>query len=236
MGIFNKYFDKKCNCIKKLYSRSYRLLTKYKHHEVSNIIHLRKNIKYDKKYDKKDISNNEKLAKAKNKQSNRSLLNKAEYYTEVIDYNNGMFDGKHFHFEKKWIKKKDYDDLVEKNRRIRDIYLKKRKFRSYAFGIAIYFLFFLFGIGIPILKGLESSSILKDKGPFALIWKIIEPMLNLAEPKEKAAQAAKAAGFAYFYLITFGVLIIILAAILLITIPKILRNNEKYTKIKLMNE
>ncbi|SBT01639.1 hypothetical protein PMALA_082720 [Plasmodium malariae] len=81
-------------------------------------------------YEKKNISNNKEGTKGKNKEYYKSSLNKAQLYTEVMDYNNGMFDGKHFHFEKKFIRKKDYDYILQKSRRIHDIDLKKIKFRS----------------------------------------------------------------------------------------------------------
>ncbi|SBS93846.1 Plasmodium exported protein (Pm-fam-a like), unknown function, partial [Plasmodium malariae] len=116
-------------------SRSYRLLAKYKQNKDSNISCLK---------EEKTFSGN--MNEGKNSQSNRSPLNKAQYYTEIIDYDNGMFDGKHFHFEKKLIKKKDYDDLLEIKRRICDIALKKIKFRKYRYGAFMIFLFFLFAI------------------------------------------------------------------------------------------
>ncbi|SBS99760.1 hypothetical protein PMALA_072260, partial [Plasmodium malariae] len=67
----------------------------------SNILELEQNMKNNTKCKKKDIAINEKEEKDKNKKSNKSSLNKAQYYTEVIDYNNEMVDGKHFHFRKK---------------------------------------------------------------------------------------------------------------------------------------
>ncbi|SBS94645.1 Plasmodium exported protein (Pm-fam-a like), unknown function, partial [Plasmodium malariae] len=131
-------------------------MAKCKQDKDSNILELEQNIKNNTKCKKKDIAINEKGEKDKNKKSNKSSLNKAQYYTEVIDYNNGMFDGKHFHFEKKWIKKKDYDNFLERNRRICDISLRKIRFRKYSIGIAMFFIFLLLGIGIPILSSLPS--------------------------------------------------------------------------------
>lgn len=82
-----------------------------------------------------------KADKRKSKQTNRSLLKNAEYYTDVIDYNNGLFDEKHVHIDKKWIKQKGYNDFLEKRRRIGDIALKKIKFRNYGFGVVMFFFF-----------------------------------------------------------------------------------------------
>ncbi|SBT85969.1 fam-m protein [Plasmodium malariae] len=236
---FNESLDEICKFDKKLYIGNNRLLAKYIQNKDLNISGLKENIPYNTDYEKKDIYNNERGTRGKNKQSNRNLLNKAEYYTEVVDYNSGMFDGKHFHFEKKWIKKKDYDTFLEKNRRIKNIALKKIKFRSYGFGIAIFFFFFLMGIGLPILRAYESI-----EGafftPFKTCWEFIYEGLHLETfiPKIKIQTTSQEIipGAEYFFLGTFVVFIILLAALIIVAIPKILRNNEKYKKIKYMSE
>ncbi|SBS99199.1 Plasmodium exported protein (Pm-fam-a like), unknown function [Plasmodium malariae] len=177
------------------------------------------------KSDKENISINIKRNNRRNKQSNSSLLNNATYYTEVVDYNNVMFDGKHFHFEKRWIKKKDYNTFLEKNNRIRNITLRKIKFKNYGFGVSIFFIFFLLGIGLPILKALQSYNVLTDKLAFMKsFWEYVEKPFTYIVNGEEA------------FVLFFFVLIIILGAIIVIAIPKILRNNEKYKKIKLMTE
>ncbi|SBT00355.1 Plasmodium exported protein (Pm-fam-a like), unknown function, partial [Plasmodium malariae] len=202
---------------RKLDIRNYRLLAKCKEKKGSNIVELNEDIANNLKCEKNSLYNNETVLTKKNKKSNRYPLNKAQYYTEVTDYNNGIFDGKYFHFEKKLIKKKDYDTFLEKKRRIRDITLKKIKFRSYGFGIVIFFLFFLFGIGLPILHGFEYLN-------------------NVLSPLEKLLESAGEGVKKYSFLISFGILIIILSVIILVAIPKILKNNEKYKKIKYMTE
>ncbi|SBS93707.1 Plasmodium exported protein (Pm-fam-a like), unknown function [Plasmodium malariae] len=223
-----------------LYRRNHRLLAKYKQDKESNSVRPKGWQQNYEEYQKKDISYNEKRVKDKNKQSNRSLLNKEEYYTEVVDNNNGMFDGKYFHFEKKMIKNKDYNYFLEKKRRICDIDLKKTKFRSYGFGVAIFFLFFLSGIGLPLLRAYES---VKDSSftPFKICWEFIYNTLNLETiiPKVKTVEPGSVAsipGVDYFYLVIFVVLIVTLGILLIVAIPKILRNNEKYNKIKSMTE
>ncbi|KAI4839260.1 fam-m protein [Plasmodium brasilianum] len=199
----------------KLNTRNYRLLAKCKYGMDSNIVEL-----------KSGISNSERVSIGKNKPTNRNLLNKAKYYTEFIDCNNGMFDGKYFHYEKKWIKKKDYDDFIEQNRRVRDIALKKIKFRNYGVVVALFFLFLLLGIGLPILQGQgylqTAGNFLKTQLGLDSAWNVVEECLGKAKY--------------HFFLISFVILIIILAVIIVITIPKILKNNEKYKKIKVMTE
>ncbi|KAI4838049.1 hypothetical protein MKS88_003472 [Plasmodium brasilianum] len=208
------YYNLKVN--RKLDIRNYRLLAKCKKKKDLNIVSLNEDIADNEECEKKTTYNNENVF-TKLKKPSIYPLNKAQYYTEVMNYNNGIFDGKYFHFEKKWIKKKDYDNFLENNKRIRDIKLKKIKFRSYGFGIVIFFLFFLFGIGLPILHGLEY---LKD---------VLSPLEGVLESAEGEAKK-------YSFLILFGILIIILSIMILVAIPKILKNNEKYKKIKYMTE
>ncbi|KAI4833923.1 fam-m protein [Plasmodium brasilianum] len=199
--------------------RNYRLLAKYKQDVYSSNSVLRRDMSNKLKYEKKDIHNKEKAIKEKNSKYNRSLLNQAQYYTEFNDYNNGMFDGKHFHFEKKWIKKKKYDDFFEKNKRIGNIALNNIKFRSYSFGVAIIFLIVLLVIGYPILHR------------YGLLKKAGDQILNFLKLNEKLGGVEP-----YICVILYGILIVLLSLILIIVFPKILINNEKYNKYKLMTE
>ncbi|SBS96331.1 Plasmodium exported protein (Pm-fam-a like), unknown function, partial [Plasmodium malariae] len=203
----NRYFDEYYNIGRKIYIRNSRLLAKTKQELNLNVLSL-----------KKDKPISAKQEKGNNKKSNRISLNNARYYTEVIDYNNGMFDGKHFHFEKKWIKKKNYDKFLEKNRRIYDIALKKTKFRSYGFGVALFFLLFILGIGYALLEG------------FKLLDSAGENFIKLF-----SGDIAETAG-PYVFPVLFGILIVVLSIIIITVIPKILKNNEKYVKIKLISE
>ncbi|SBS92911.1 Plasmodium exported protein (Pm-fam-a like), unknown function, partial [Plasmodium malariae] len=222
---YNKSNDRNYKHCKKFYTKSYRTLAKCKQNNNLNNVCLEEMFENNGENHQRDISNNEKCRKGKNESSNRRLLNKAQYYTEIIDYNNGTFDGKNFHFEKKWIKKKDYDCYLEKRRRICNIALKKIKLRSYGFGVFLFFLFFLLGIGIPALYGINSLNIKWsdiEKHPF---WKYFKDPIKSIVPKEIRP---------YIHIISFSILIIIISVILIVVIYKILRNNEKYNKIKLI--
>ncbi|SBT85602.1 fam-m protein [Plasmodium malariae] len=218
---FNRYFD----LDRKTNTKNYRLLAKSKRLNNSNNLEIIYDISNNAGYKKISVNNNERGDKEKKKQSNRCLLNKAQYYTEYIDYNNGIFDGKHFHFEKKWIKKKNYDNFLEKKRRIRAITLKKIKLKKYGFGVALFFIFFLMGIGLPIKRGFELSVDDLDSKRYAIEKAIIDFVKELTSLEE-----------GQIYIILFAVVFIILAIILIIAIYKIIRNNEKYNKIKLMTE
>ncbi|SBT85724.1 fam-m protein [Plasmodium malariae] len=223
---FNKFVGDNFMQCRILDKRNYRLLAKCKKDKDSNNIYLNEFFPNNDKKENKYITNNKKWNKEINTKSNKSLLNKAQYYTEVIDYNNGIFDGKHFHFEKKLIRKKDYDAFLEKKRRIRDISLKKIKFKSYRFGSAIFLLFLLLGIGLPILQGLEllknAGDAIKKLQYMDSVWSAIETCLGTAKN--------------HFFFIAFSTIIFILVVMLVIMIPKILRNNEKYNRIKAMYE
>ncbi|SCN11992.1 fam-m protein [Plasmodium malariae] len=214
------------NQSKKLSSRNYRLLAKYKQDSDSHIVCLKEGIPKNRKHEEKYIPYNVRGTKAKQKQSNKCSLSKAQYYVEVMDNNNGIFDGKHFHFERKWIRKRDYDYIIEKNKRIYDIALKKIKFRSYGFGVTLFLIFLLLGIGLPILKGLESMENILQYKPFGSFYGLLNEnkLLESVLPEK------------YFYVLLFGMIILILGVILIIAFNKILRNNEKYNKIKLMTQ
>ncbi|KAI4841364.1 hypothetical protein MKS88_000605 [Plasmodium brasilianum] len=225
MWACSKFLDGNCKVGENLNTSNYRSLAKSKKDKYSNNVSLKENFLKNGVNKQKNISNNEKEDKEKNKQSNRGLLNKAQYYTEVIDYNNAMFDGKHFHFEKKWIKKKDYDHFLKRNRRICDISLNKIRFRKYGTGVAMFFIFILLGIGIPILSSLPS---LKD------IWEKIKKIDILSSLK--AVDGWGDDVLTYLIIALFSVLMVTLAVMLIIGFYRILRNNEKYNKIKLINE
>ncbi|SBT88044.1 fam-m protein [Plasmodium malariae] len=226
VNTFNKSMDGEYTLGRKLDIKTFRLLAKCKHDKDSNILEFKQNIQNNTKCKKKDIAINEKGDKDKNKKSNKSPLNKAQYYTEVIDYNNGMFDGKHFHFEKKWIKKKDYDNFLERNRRICDISLRKIRFRKYSIGVAMFLIFLLLGIGIPILSSLPS---LKEA------WESITNNGILKTLKDNV-EAWGENVLSYLIIALFSVLMVMLAIMLIVGFYKILRNNEKYNKIKLIKE
>ncbi|KAI4837504.1 hypothetical protein MKS88_003980 [Plasmodium brasilianum] len=225
-NIFNKLLDKNCYPCEKLDTRNRRLLTKYSRDKISDVAYFKSNILHNGEYEKKDMSNNEKKVKGKFQKCNRNSLSKAQFYTEVIDSNNGMFDGKHFHFEKKWIKKKDYDHFLEKKRRICAIALKKIKFKNYGYIVVMFIIFYLFAIGIPFLGKID---FLKDG------WKSVEGD-NIWKTLCKFVDDWGKTANSYIFLTLFGILIVISIILLVRGICKILRNNEKYSKIKLITE
>ncbi|KAI4836223.1 hypothetical protein MKS88_004011 [Plasmodium brasilianum] len=223
---FNKSMDDNYKLGTKLGANTFRLLAKYHQNKDYSILGLKQNMPNITEYEKTAITINKKGAKDRNKQSNKSLLNKAQYYTEVTDYNNGMFDGKHFHFQKKWLKKKDYDNFVEKNRRIHDISLKKIKFRKYRYAVAIFFLFFFLGIGLPLSCEFKFARDVTESPGSAIDKMVMKYISGVLGIKNEG----------HIFILLYAVTFIMLAVIIIIAVYKVLRNNEKYQKIKLMTE
>ncbi|SBT87647.1 fam-m protein [Plasmodium malariae] len=223
---FNKFADAKYNHGRNLDTITFRLLARYKQDKDSHILGLKQNKSNNNEHEKYDITINEKGNKGKNKKSDKSSLNKAQYYMEVIDYNNGMFDGKHFHFEKKWIKKKDYDNFLERNRRVCDISLRKIRFRKYGIGVAMFVIFSLFAAAIDVLPRLKYLKKTLEKLETDNILKTLYEYVKTWDTTLKTS----------IYLTLYGALMLILIIVLVIGICRVLANNEKYNKIKLMSE
>ncbi|KAI4837498.1 hypothetical protein MKS88_003974 [Plasmodium brasilianum] len=99
LSTFSKTLDENCYIGRRLVTRNFQSLAKHKL-DNSNNVYLKKEFQNNGVIEKKDIYNNDNVVKVKNKKLNRSLLNKEQYYTEITDYANGIFDEKHFHMEK----------------------------------------------------------------------------------------------------------------------------------------
>ncbi|KAI4840523.1 hypothetical protein MKS88_001250 [Plasmodium brasilianum] len=222
----SKSLSQDCNIIIKLDIRNCRCLAKYKNNKDLNNTWSNEKYLNSAVHEQKDISNNIKGVKGKKKDTNKNFSNMGKYYIEVVDNNNGMFDGKYFHFEKKLIKKKDYDNYIEKKRRICDISLKKLKFRNYGYVVAVFFIISLFGIGVPVMSGMESLT--------QMLTSITS--LSFLEPLKDAIAGLDKTQKLYLFIAVFSIILIELSIIVITVIYKILRNNEKYNKIKLMNE
>ncbi|SBT00218.1 Plasmodium exported protein (Pm-fam-a like), unknown function [Plasmodium malariae] len=174
--------------------------------------------------EQKYISTDEKVAKGKNKSSNVSSLKNGQYYIKVIDYNNGFFDGKHFQFEKKWVKKIDHDDYIKRNRMIATIASKKLKFRKYRYLVYIFLPILLFGIGLPILQ--YQGLLPQGKGS-------VFEVLKLDKWWEPFVKTMLGDLRHHFFKIFFGAFLITIVILVVTVIFKILKNKEKYNKIKL---
>ncbi|SBS95627.1 Plasmodium exported protein (Pm-fam-a like), unknown function [Plasmodium malariae] len=223
--------------------RTYRLLENCVQNEYSNITGLNEEVTNIGKFLTKDISNNEKDVKVIKKPFSRSSLNKTGFYAEVIDYNNAMFDGKHLHYEKKWIEKKDYDNFVKrdrkvrymallklKDRKVRYMALLKLKYKGYGLIIALFFFFLLFGIGLPTI---QYTGFFKTIGKF---WKETLNFPGIESWGDGIYNILSEEIINNSFLISYVISIVLLVAVIVILVPKIFINNEKYKKLKLRKE
>ncbi|SBT85451.1 fam-m protein [Plasmodium malariae] len=227
--ILNKLLDEKYFVDSKLVGRACRLLGKHKHEKRSNVVWI-KELPNNGEFKKKVISNHDDMDIRKRKQSNRRSLDKTELYTEVIDYDSGMFDGKHYHYEKKWINKKDYDNILKRKRRINFVTLSKMKYKGYGLVVAIFLFLLLFGIGLPILEFSGVKETIGKSLSSATWWSPMKDFGNMLSSFLPEVILDN------IFIISYVVSIIMLAIVLVVLIPRILGNNEKYKKIKLMKE
>ncbi|SBT86100.1 fam-m protein [Plasmodium malariae] len=227
---FNKLLDEKYNHCRIFSGRTYRLLESCVQNEYSNITGLNEEVTNNGKFLTKDIYNNEKDVKVIKKPFSRSSLNKTGFYAEVIDYDNAMFDGKHLHYEKKWIEKKNYDNFVKRDRKVRYMALLKLKYKGYGLIIALFFFFLLFGIGLPTI---QYTGFFKTIGKF---WKETLGFPGIEHWEDAIYDTFSQEIINNFFLISYVISIVLLVAVIVILVPKIFINNEKYKKLKLRKE
>ncbi|SBS95342.1 Plasmodium exported protein (Pm-fam-a like), unknown function [Plasmodium malariae] len=230
MRTLKKLLNEKYIVDNKLFGRTYRLLGKHKLEKRSNVVCIKEGLPNNCVFEKKIISHHDDETISKRKQSNKNSVDKSQLYTEVIDYDSGMFDGKHYHYEKKWINKKEYDNIVKRKRRINFITLSKMKYNGYGLVIALFFFLFLLGIGLPII---EFSGVMTSIGNKLVGQAWWSSMKNFGY---KLVSLLPEFILDNIFIISYVVSIIMLAIVFVILVPRILRNNEKYKKIKLMRE
>ncbi|KAI4839829.1 fam-m protein [Plasmodium brasilianum] len=226
----NKTLDGIYNVDSKLVERAYRLLGKHKQKKRLNVVCIKEELPNNEGFEKKDISNHDDVAIRKKKRLNGSSLDKSKLYTEVIDYDSGMFDGKHYHYEKKWINKKDYDNILKRKRRINFMTLCKMKYKGYGLVVAIFLFLLLFGIGLPILEFSGVKETIRKSLISAAWW---SPMKYFGN---KLASLLTDFILDNIFILSYVVSIVMIAIVIVILVPRILRNNEKYKKIKLTKE
>ncbi|SBT85645.1 fam-l protein [Plasmodium malariae] len=136
MSTHNRSLVKFYNHDKKLFTRNYRLLEKYKKNMDAGIICLKEEIQSGVN-DKNDISYYEKCILEKKKQSNENLPRNARRYKKNVKNKSCILVTKKCSYlEKKIFKELDYVDFLKNNRTISDkfykkIIFKKRKLRFF---------------------------------------------------------------------------------------------------------
>ncbi|KAI4840607.1 fam-m protein [Plasmodium brasilianum] len=221
VSTFNKYLDYNCSDGIELFTRNYRILAKYKQYKDSYIVRLKQDILKNIESEEKILYNNEKGNNEKNPQFNRSSLNREGLYTQTKDKNDEIFDSKHLNFEQKLIKK-SISDFLEK-RRTRNIISKKIKYKSYEFGVGLFFISLLLAIGFPILHGCQVFEIawawLKSLGPLGSFCNVIKDFLGLTQFN--------------FFPIAYTVILMLLSAIFIMVAPNIFKEDGSINKLSL---
>ncbi|SBS96705.1 Plasmodium exported protein (Pm-fam-a like), unknown function, partial [Plasmodium malariae] len=141
---------------KKLYTRYYRLLAKYKQVKDSSIVCLKEDIPNGDN-NKKDIFSNEKRNTGTMKQSNGNPLYNVKGHKQSMKNKSCIFETKKYsHLEKKIFKELDYEDFLKNNRTISDKLYKKIIFKKYRLRIVLPLLLFFLLI-IPLILDLSGS-------------------------------------------------------------------------------
>ncbi|SBT01257.1 Plasmodium exported protein (Pm-fam-a like), unknown function [Plasmodium malariae] len=142
---FNKSLGEKCSVDIKLDLRTYRLLAKCKKYKNSSILGLKEEISCNRINENKDLSNNEKWEKTKNRRSHESSSKHEEVYQLAKKIKSNKFESKKCsHLEKKIFKELDYFDSLKNNRTISDkvyesLVLKKCRLRIFIPAILLLF-------------------------------------------------------------------------------------------------
>ncbi|KAI4841416.1 fam-l protein [Plasmodium brasilianum] len=141
---------------RKLYTRYYRLLAKYKQVKDSSIVCLKEDIP-NKDNNKKDIYSNKKRNTETMKQSNGSPLYNVKGNKQSMKNKSCIFETKKYsHLEKKIFKELDYEDFLKNNRTTSNKLYKKIIFKKYRLRIVLPLLLFFLLI-IPLILDLSGS-------------------------------------------------------------------------------
>ncbi|KAI4833792.1 uncharacterized protein MKS88_000212 [Plasmodium brasilianum] len=147
----NKTLDNLYNHSKKLYSRNYRSLAKYKQDKDLCMVYLMEQTPNGVN-DKQDISNNEKASLGKKNHSNGSSPRSARRLKKIMKNKSCIFETKKYSYlEKKIFKELDYEDFLKKSRTISDKLYKNIIRKKVALRIVFPLLLFLLLCIAPIV-------------------------------------------------------------------------------------
>ncbi|SBS96130.1 Plasmodium exported protein (Pm-fam-a like), unknown function, partial [Plasmodium malariae] len=182
---FKKYLDENYKAVKKLDTRIYRLLTKYRKNINSCILGLREVIPYNVENEKTNICNNLKRGISKNSKSNGCSLNNEESHKLDKKSKSCIFETKKYsRLEKKIFKELDYENFLKNNRTISDKLYKRIVLKKYGLRLRLPLLLFFFLLlslildysgGIGLLRGLRE--VLNAFAPG--FWKTLGPKLSI---------------------------------------------------------
>ncbi|SBT86387.1 fam-l protein [Plasmodium malariae] len=185
LSTFKKYLDEKYNGVKKLDTRIYRLLSKYRKNINSCILGLREVIPYNVENEKTNICNNVKRDISKKSKSNGCSLNNEESHKLNKKSKSCIFETKKYsRLEKKIFKELDYENFLKSNRTISDKLYKRIVLKKYGIRLLLplllLFLLLLslildYSGGTGLLGGLRE--VLNAFSPN--LWKTLGPKLNI---------------------------------------------------------
>ncbi|KAI4833795.1 uncharacterized protein MKS88_000215 [Plasmodium brasilianum] len=142
-SMHSKSLDNLDNHSRKLYSRNYRSLAKYKQDKDMCIVHLMEQIPNGVN-DKQDMSNNEKASLEKKNYPNASSQRSSRGLKKNMKNNSCIFETKKYsHLEKKIFKELDYVDFLRSNKTLSDRIYKKIMLKKCRLRFALPLLLFL---------------------------------------------------------------------------------------------
>ncbi|SCP03096.1 fam-l protein [Plasmodium malariae] len=163
-SIFNKSLDENFHFRKTLKGRTYRLLTKHKQDEDSDIANIKEVMAYNKVNEKKNRCNNNEELTGKNKIYDVRLLNNSRGDNKDKQSKSCIYETKEYsHLEKKIFKNLDYIDFIKNNKTISDKFYKKIIRKKYGLRLVLPLILFLllsfclilnFSLDMALKKGL----------------------------------------------------------------------------------
>ncbi|KAI4838048.1 hypothetical protein MKS88_003471 [Plasmodium brasilianum] len=165
---FNKSLNENYIIDRKIGTRFYRLLGKYKPNKNSSILELREKIPNDGVNEKVDICNNEKGKTGLNNKLSENWLKNVKGRNLTMKNKSCIFETKKYSsIEKKIFKELDYEDFLKNNKTISGKIYKKIILKKYGLRIALPIILFLLLITVLVLD--LSWGLLKEES----IWKAI---------------------------------------------------------------
>ncbi|SBT85512.1 fam-l protein [Plasmodium malariae] len=143
LNVLKKYLDENNSNVRKLDTRIYQLLVKYKQNHDSRILGLQEVIPYNGENERNHICNNEKRHEERKKLSNKSLLNNSRIHRHGKKNKYCIFaTNKYSHLERKIFKELDYQNFLKNNRIIKNKLHKKIMFKKYGLRFSLPLLLF----------------------------------------------------------------------------------------------
>ncbi|SBT88040.1 fam-l protein [Plasmodium malariae] len=143
LNVLKKYLDENHSNVRKLDTRIYQLLLKYKQNHDSRILGLQEVIPYNGENEGNHICSNEKRHEERKKSSNKSSLNNLRIHRHGKKNKCCIFaTNKYSHLERKIFKELDYQNFLKNNRIIRNKLYERIIFKKYGLRLSLPLLLF----------------------------------------------------------------------------------------------